>query len=392
MKILVISQNYWPDNWRINVICEGLVSRGHSVTVLTGMPASSDDFLPQEAHNEVSIVRVHDRPRKKSKFSLFRHYSSFVKKANKAIETLADDFDLVLVNQLSPVMQIVPGARYAKKHGKKLLVYCLDLWPESLCAGGVQDRGMTSLIYRHYLKKSRALYGSADRILVTSKPYLDYLAKVDQVPLEKMAYLPQFAEPLFSKEIVSSRKEGIPEFAFAGNVGQVQDVETIIRAASILSKESLVHFTIVGDGSDLKSVKSLAAKLGVSNVTFAGRLPLQEMPSLYASCSALLLTLDSSRLSSLVVPGKLQAYLASGKPVICACNGAASDIISASGCGFAVSSGDAKDLAATILRFVALPINEQEKMGDNGRHFYETHFSEESFFKTLEQEMINLTH
>lgn len=147
MKILIVSQHYWPENFRITDIAESLVSNGHQVTVLCGLPNYPKGYIfggykhgknRTQEHNGVRIIRAKEIARRKGILFRFLNYYSFPYHANKLIRKLDKDFDVVLVNELSPIMSAVPGIKYAKKHNKPLIMYEMDLWPESLLAGGIK--------------------------------------------------------------------------------------------------------------------------------------------------------------------------------------------------------------------------------------------------------------
>ena len=278
MKILVISQQFWPESWRIVETCEFLVEQGNEVTVICGRPNDENGHLLSsykkkktifEEHHGIHIIRVGDAPRKTGDFCLYVKYMSFVHKANKEIDRLAGSFDIILVNQLSPVMQAIPAIRFSDKWDCPILMYCQDIWPESLSARGVKNSGLTKPIYQHYLRKSRWIYQRMDRILVTSPSYISYLQERCGVAKDKLDCLPQFSEPLFFKTLEPTLSSSTKyNYVFAGNVGFAQDVETIVRAANELKGNPDISFHIFGDGSDLTSVKKYVLSLRLKNVNF----------------------------------------------------------------------------------------------------------------------------
>ena len=400
MNILIVSQQYWPENWRIVDAAEELVRRGQRVTVVCGVPNdASGNLLPEyrdstkwiQSHNGVSILRVFDHPRKRGDFNLFAKYMSFANKATKLIKTLAGDFDVVFSNQLSPVMQVQPAVVYGKKWNKPVLMYCYDLWPESLAARGVTSNGITKPIYRHYLKVSRSLYNAVNRILVTSPDYLSYLNQVDLVPETKMDYLPQYAEDIFSKKanplLPGSTKHN---FVFAGNVGMAQDIECLLKAARQLEKDPEISVHIIGAGSDMTSCQRMAEQLKISNVVFHGNMPLENMPGAYESADALLVTLSDVSFLRYVLPGKLQSYMEYGKPILCAANGATPKIISEAQCGYSVDSGDFMGLAQLMQKIASMSSAEKDALANNAQNYSKSHFDRKTFFDRLETELETL--
>ncbi len=389
MKILVICQHYYPEPFRIPDICEELVRRGHEVTVVTGIPNYPEGVIYEgyehkhnhkEKYHGVDINRCLTIPRKTGAIYRFLNYYSFAFSSSKFVSTLPDDFDIVFVNQLSPVIMAKAGLAYAKKHKKPILLYCLDLWPESLVAGGVNRK---SPLYKYFSRVSKRIYSSVDKILVTSKMFADYMTTHFKIEKEKISHLPQYAENLFDS-VVSNKKSDESEynFLFAGNLGAIQSIDTIIEAAALLkNSEHNIKFHIVGSGSDLDNLKALANSKGLSNVIFYGRKPLEEMPHYYAFADAMLITLKNDPIINLTLPGKLQSYMAAGKPVIGAIDGETRKVIDEAQCGFCGDAESAKQLADNIIRFILS--DNKAQMGKNSRDYYEKFFTEDRFIESL---------
>lgn len=386
MKILVICQHYAPEPFRVSDICEALVKRGHEVTVVTGVPNYPEGEIYKgyenrehrdEILNGVHVYRTDTHPRKSGAVHRFLNYYSFSRSSTKFVKTLPDNYDVVFVNQLSPVMMAQAGQKYAEMYHKPCVLYCLDLWPESLIAGGI-TKG--SSIYRYYHRVSEKIYRSVDRILITSRSFSNYFEKEFEIDKTKVEYLPQYAEKLFD-DIPQKESGDIVELMFAGNIGAAQSVITIMKAAELLKNEP-VRFHIVGAGIELEKLQKYADEHQLSNVTFHGRKPIEEMPKYYGMADAMLLTLEADPVLSLTLPGKLQSYMAAGKPVIGAINGEARSVIEASGCGFCGESENEKELAENIRRFVAF--EDKATLSENARTYYDHHFFENSFMNKLE--------
>lgn len=386
MKILVICQYYYPEPFRVNDICEEMVRRGHKVTVVTGEPNYPEGQIykgyenhakADEVVNGVKVHRCPIIPRKSGKLYRFLNYYSYSHEAKKYIDKL-DGFDIVFVNQLSPVMMAEPAIKYKKKHGVPVIMYCLDLWPESLVAGGVRRE---SLIYKVFYRISKRIYRKADRILITSRMFRKYFEEQFGVDGDKIDYLPQYAEELF-EQLPYKEPDGEINLVFAGNIGAVQSVETIIRAAEKLKDKSF-HFHIVGGGTDLERLQGLAVNYG--NITFYGRRSLKEMPDFYAKADAMLVTLKADPVLSLTLPGKVQSYMAVGKPIIGAIDGETMEVINAANCGYCGPADDADELVKNIELFMENV--DKNQMGLNSRKFYEKYFERQKFMDKLEEEL-----
>ncbi len=383
MKILVICQYYYPEPFRITDICEELVKQGHSVTVVAGTPNYPMGEIYQgyqngnkadEIINGVTVHRCITAPRKTGTINRVRNYFSYPRQSKKYVKKLKDDFDVVFVNQLSPVMMAEAGIAYKRKHNKKLVLYCMDLWPESLCIGGIKKG---SVIYKLFNSISRKIYRAADSILVTSQSFKEHLSKNFSIEENKISYLPQYAEEQF---LEVKEKQQTEEFnlLFAGNIGMAQSMETVISAARILKDEKIL-FHIVGDGSEFE--KSKASAVDLTNVIFYGRKPLEEMPKYYDMADAVLLTLTDDPIISLTLPGKVQAYMAAGRPIIGAIGGEAATLINGVQGGYCGKPEDAEELASNIRKLIAS--GKASEIGSINRIYYKENFSKEHFINNL---------
>ena len=271
MKILIVSQYYYPEQFQINEIAPELVRRGYSVTVLCGTPnypkgdifpgyennSKSDEFI-----NGVRVIRARQRPRGHNIKSLILNYYSFVKEANRLVLGLEEDFDVVLGYQLSPVTSMFPAIKYAKRSKVPLILYVLDIWPVS---GQSHLPLKNGLIYKWLAKISKKIYNSADRILVTSRPFVDYLNRINRVPLSKIGYLPQHADMTLLEQDLGKCADNVVNFMFAGNLGAGATLEVIIGAAGILGKRTDYKVHFVGDGSQRTKLETLVNSLGLSD-------------------------------------------------------------------------------------------------------------------------------
>lgn len=386
MKILVVCQHYRPEPFRIADICEGLTAMGHQVTVVTGVPNYPEgEIYPgyegcwgkDTVENGVRVHRCYTIPRKTGTIRRILNYFSFPITSCGYISRIKEAYDVVLVHQLSPVMMAAAGIKYGKKWNKKTLLYCLDLWPESLTAGGISR---DSLIFRIFRVLSRRIYNRVDKIMVTSRGFADYFR--DELGLAvDCEYLPQYAETIFDNVTDKQPHDGPYHFVFAGNVGEVQSVETIIGAAKLLEADRRAVFHIVGDGSDLVSCREMAEEL--PNVIFYGRRDIQEMIEFYEMADAMLVTLKDNSGIAATLPGKVQSYMAAGKAILGAIGGETARVIRDAGCGACSAPEDSEAMAAQIR--VMLDDPESFRVyGRKARAYYHEHFRKEAFFQRLD--------
>ena len=384
MKILVACQYYAPEPFRISDICEALAEQWNDVTVVTGTPNYPEgEIYPgyekgARADEVIGGVRVHRCPlipRKSGAVYRFLNYYSFVWSSRRYLRKMKEDFDVVFVNQLSPVMMAEGALAWAKRNHRRCVLYCLDLWPESLLAGGI---GQGSPIYQLFLRISRRIYRSADGILVSSRGYAEYFREKFQI--ENVRYLPQYAEDLFGELPQPTEEKQTVDFLFAGNVGSGQSVETIVEAARLLKNERTIHIHIVGGGISLEKCRILAE--GLPNITFYGRQKLEQMPRYYAMADVFLVSLMKDPVLSMCLPGKVQSYLAAGKPVVGAIDGEAARVIREAECGMCAPAEDPETLAELIRRMAAQP-ELRKQYGENARRYYRAHFQKEKFISDL---------
>lgn len=383
MKILMISQYYYPEPFRHPDICEELVKRGHEVTAVVGVPNyPMGKVYPgfrfgknrDEVINGVKVHRCFTIGRRKNLLFRVLNYYSYDLAARRYVSRLKDDFDVIFVNQLSPVMMAEPAIQYKKKHGTPIVLYCLDLWPESVIAGMI-SRG--SYVYRYFHWVSRTIYHQVDQILATSRSFADYFSY--QFGIRDIPYLPQYAESIFTPEQCRKPQDAYVDLMFAGNVGTAQCVDTIIRAAELTKDIPNLRWHIVGDGVELGRMQKLAAKL--PNVIFYGRKPLEEMPKYYAMADAMLVTLKTDPVLSLTLPGKMQTYMAAGKPVLGAIDGETPLVVQEARCGICGPAENAEILAENARKLMNA---DREAMGANAHAYYMAHFRKSRFMDELE--------
>ena len=357
MKILVVCQHYYPEPFRITDICEELVRKGHEVSVITGVPNYPEGVIyngyrkgknRNEIRNGVTIHRCFTVGRKGGIIKRLLNYYSFSLSSIKYVKKIEEKYDVVLVNQLSPVMMANAGITYVIRHHVPLYMYILDLWPASLSAGGIKEN---SFIYKHYRKVSERIYKAANKLLISSNMFSDYLNKQFSISKDKIIYFPQYAEELFNVEECKKIPNQTIDLMFAGNIGQIQSVETIIRAAKICEDVINLRWHIVGEGSNLEKCKQLANNLHVSSIIFYGRKPIEEMPKYYAKADAMLVTMTKNEILSLTLPGKVQSYLAAGKPIIGSIDGEARAVINKARCGYCSEAENVEKLAENVHRF-----------------------------------------
>lgn len=399
MKILIISQYYFPEQFQINEIAPELVKRGHDVTVLCGIPNYPKGVVFDGYENEekvkdrereyfektgVRVIHVEQVPRGKNPISLIRNYISFARNSRKSVRILEKDFNAVLGYQLSPITSMYAALEYKKQTGAPVMYYTLDLWPVSAEAMLKSKKNPAFLWVKRI---SRKLYLGADRVVVTSRPFIDYLQQEIGYPVERMSYLPQHANMGMIDDDLSAEDNGVADFMFAGNLGKGQRLDVIIKAAKILGnrKDYMIH--LVGDGRMRGGLENMVKEYGLQdNVIFYGNQKREDMSRFYKMADALLITLRGNNEVGDTMPGKLQMYMTTGKPIFGAINGAANEVIKEARCGSCVKAGDYEGLANLMKLYIENP-SDFEQCGQNARDYFLKHFTLDIYMDGLEKEL-----
>ncbi len=390
MNIIIVSQCFYPDNFRINSIAEELVRQRHCVKAITGLPDYATSRIPQEykwfkkrreKYCGAQVIRVPTIARHKGVIFRALNYGSFIlSSCLYALFCSTKSVDSIFVYQTSPVFQAIPAIILKHRTHKKLVLYCGDLWPESLKAWNI---GENSFLFKIVLKISKKIYNACDKVAITSTPFRKYLTEVCDVADDKIEYLPQHCDDLYADICNQFIDNGCIDFVFAGNIGSVQNIDCIIHAAELIPPDRNYRIHIVGDGSELDNCKSLVDDIGLQDkIFFYGRYPLKEMKSFHQMADCFLLTLRGGSFIGQTLPSKVQAYLCAGRPILGAIDGAAQIVIEEADCGECVPAGDYKALSEKM----SLVIDNFElyrQKGLNGRKFYEDHYTKDIFMKAL---------
>lgn len=369
LRILVVTQCFYPDIYAVNDIVEEMVKRGHKVTVLTGLPDYTTSKIPpayrhgkrrHEHYKGADVYRVQTIARHHGPIWRSLNYLSFV--VTGSLRAWTQDFtkteagfDVIYVWEVSPVTMAVPAIRLAKRYRKPLFLYCMDIWPECVKAMGITESNPAFPLIHAW---SRLIYNACDHIAVSSKPFFTYLEKMNRVPLSRMSYLPQYADDALLLSDFTKQPDGHVDFLFIGNIGKAQKLDCLIRAMSVFrekkddssSAANKVTLHIVGGGSDEERIRDLTQRLELTDwIRFYGPKPAAEAAQYYKKADVCVLTLDGSTHIGDTLPGKLQTYMAAGKPVIAAANGATKEVIEESRCGICTPAGDDRALGEALL-------------------------------------------
>lgn len=394
MKILILTQYFYPENFKVNDLVEQLIARGHEVTVLTGKPnypqgryfQGYNFFKPfTDYYKTAKVFRCPLVSRGQSKFQLLVNYLSFAFFASVWILFIPKKrFDRIFIYEVSPITVAIPAL--VLKFFRKIhcTLWITDLWPESLSATGVvKNRNILSLVSQLV----KFIYRKTDLVLMSSKAFKQSMLSHDAHE-QKMKYFPQWAEnfyqPINPIDVKVQKLPGKFKIIFAGNLGVAQGLEVIVEAAKLLKDIDDLEWIFIGDGRDKKRIEKMAKDYHLTKLTFLAQKPAEDMPQYFAQADLLLMTLRDEPIFSLTIPGKLQTYMACAKPIGAAISGEGARIIQEASCGFAVSAGNHHELAAEIKKFYQLSASERFQIGQNGLEYYRQNFDREKLISQLE--------
>jgi colanic acid biosynthesis glycosyl transferase WcaI len=398
MKLLVISQYFFPEDFRINELVQEFTNRGHEVTILTGRPNYPEGKIFPEYIQErekyssylgARVIRCPIPARGKNKISLLINYLSFIVFGTIYGLSLSfkHKFDNIFVFEPSPITVCLPAIAIKKINKTPVTLWVLDLWPDTLEAVGILSRA--SYLWKFLRKLAGWIYRNCDLILGQSRSFVAEIQSNCSAH-SNIRYFPNWTEDIYvnptkiPEYFISSEEHSI-KIVFAGNIGEAQDFPTIVEALKNLDKNIKAKLYVLGDGRKkdwlLRAIQENALQ---NRIELLGRFPSSAMPSFFMSADLLLVSLRSNPVFDKTVPGKLQSYLISKKPVIGMLSGEGAAIIKESGAGFICSPGDSDGLKDAIAKFALLPQDERQLMGNRGYAFATTHFTKKHILNNLE--------
>jgi glycosyltransferase involved in cell wall biosynthesis len=388
LKILIVSQYFWPENFIVNDIVRKLARQGHEVTVATGKPNYPDgEVFPgyrsagtqrESFEGLADIVRVPLWTRGRGgRFNLAMNYLSFVANGLLMFPWLlrGRSFDAVFVFAPSPITQAIPAILLKWLKRAPLALWVQDLWPQSLSATGFVKSPLLLGLAGRMVK---TIYAGCDLLLVQSRAFVEPVARYASP--EKIVYYPNSYDPdgapasLAVPAALQAELEGHFSVVFAGNLGTAQALDTIVDAANLLRAEPDIRLFLIGSGSQAGQVQARIEELGLENLSMPGRFPGEAMPAIFRKSDALLVTLTDEDIFAMTVPSKVQAYLAAGRPVLAALRGEGARVVRESAAGLVCDSEDAAGLAQIIRQLRDATPEQREAMAAAGRAYFMEHF------------------
>ena len=405
MKILIITQYFWPENFRINEVSEELVKLGNKVYILTGYPNYPKGEIYTEFKKEqkkfskykgTEIIRVPIFSRKKNNINLALNYISFLLSSILIgyFKLKDKDFDIIFTCQLSPVTIGITSAFFSKIRNIPHVFWVQDLWPDTLVALNILNKNWQINLFKFLVNW---IYSRCDVILAQSKHILKEIKKYSSVK-DNIHYFPTWGESNLFLKISAPATEIKPKdiftIIFAGNIGEAQDFPNLIKAVEnlILNKVENFRLIIIGDGSKKEWVISEVKKLKIEQYfEFYNSYPLERMPSFFRHADVLLVSLLNKKVFNMTIPGKIPFYLSSGIPIIGMICGAGAEVIDKSKGGFVCDSGDYLSLSKIIRKTILLNKKDLKKIGEKGKVYAKKEFSKTKLINKLNKIFIKTT-
>ncbi len=397
MRILIVSQYFWPESFRVNDIASGLIDLGHEVTVLTGKPNYPQGrfysgygvfSMPKEAHEGINIIRVPILPRGKSGIlKLALNYISFAVSASLIGPFKCKGrYDCILVYQMSPVIQGIPAIVLKKIYKSPVFFWVQDLWPESLSAVGVVKKKWLLSFLEMIVGW---LYRSSDKVLIQSEAFNQHVLQ-HSVNKNDIYYFPNSAEDLY-KPVAPDCTKDIAEIIpngfivmFAGNVGIAQDMRNLLKAAELIKSNKNIHWVIVGDGRKYGWLKEEIHKRKLSDTVHClGRYPVEMMPQFFSYADVMLVSLTKDPIFSSTIPAKIQSYMACGKPIIAALDGIGAEVVIKAKAGMVSEAENADKLSHVVVEMASMHQTKLAEMGRNALSYYNSNFDRKMLLNRL---------
>lgn len=396
-KILVVTQHFWPENFRINDIVEGFLQDGIAVDVLCGLPNyPKGEWFPgysaagpfEEEWHGAHLYRCREIPRRgNTSVNIFLNYVSWPWYAAHALHRLPGGYDAVFCFNTSPVLMCWPAIRYAKKHHIPFTNYVLDIWPENLYSVlNVQSKALRAIAQG----VSDSLYKKADRLIAMSEPLQQRLCQRTGMPPQKVAVIPQYCEDFYATPqpdaALQAQFGGRFNLVFTGTFTPAQSLETVITAVQDARSRGAdtLHLLLVGDGMSRAALEARVKELHAEDaVTFYGSVPATDIPKFTALADALIVCLSDSPDLGLTVPAKVASYMAAGKPVLASMDGAGNAAVAAAG-GLSSPACDATALADNLLALTRMDAAQRAAMGQSAKDYYLAHYRRSELLRKLE--------
>ena len=393
-RILIVTEYFYPEEFKINEIALAWKEKGYDVDVLTQFPTYpageifnnyENKWYTKDHYKGINIYRVKAvTGYKNSLFKKLLKYFSFMLLGSMVSLKIGKRYDYVFGFDIAALTGMVPAIVLKKFYHKPVTLWIQDVWPDSVYAYGFKKTKTLSFFLDGFV---RSIYRSTSGFAVSGKGFTDKVRQYTEAnqPIE---YLPNWADE-FNNELAPFQfsQDQKVHFTFAGNVGKVQNLDNIIKAFGSLEPEYLekAQLNIIGDGSHLESLKKLVKESNYTNIIFWGRQPREEMYKYFSASDFLIVSLVNKPIFSLTVPAKTQTYIAAGKPILAIIDGDAADIVKENNLGYSAHPDNINEIHDTFVQCINTSKEDLHKFTENCTKLTETTFNKERIIDALLQ-------
>lgn len=391
-KILIVSEYFYPEEFKINEIALAWKQKGYEVDILTQTPTYplgeifpdyANKWYYKDTYEGMNVYRVKAvAGYRNSLFKKLLKYFVFMSLGSILSLKIGKKYDYVFGFDVAALTGMVPAILLKKFYGKKVTLWIQDVWPDSVYAYGFKKTKFLSFILDNFVKfvykNSSSFAVSGNGFTHKVKNYID--------DNQEIKYLPNWADELDkSLSPFEFSKDVRVHFTFAGNVGKVQNLDNIIKAFGSLPDEHIhkAQLNIIGDGSHCNALQDLVNKNNLINIVFWGRKPKEEMYKYFASSNFLIVSLVDEPIFSLTVPAKVQTYIAASRPIMAIINGDAADIIRDNNLGYCAKPNDIFEIKETFIKCIDTDTKKIQEFTTNCEYLTNTTFNKEYIVDSL---------
>lgn len=397
MKIKIFSQYFYPENFRINELVSYLKKKGHTLEVVTSIPTYPKRKYFKKYYNNpqkfrlyknIKIKRLYAFPRLGDNFSLILNYLTFfLSLVFEALLFSKKKEDIYFIFCPSPILIFLPIIFLSKITKTKIILWVLDLWPETL-----KDLGLVknSNVLKYFYKIVKYIYDSSSLILVQSGSFKQQISKISKSTTNIFYSWPEQIKKKRKKFPPGmKKKKDYIYIVFAGNIGQAQSFESVVKCAKLLHiNKTKVIWVIVGDGRWKSKLQILINEEKLSHMfELVKNVPLNKINTYFNYADALFLSLKKKEVFKKTIPGKLQTYLSYGKPILGMISGEANKIIKKSNSGYAVEADDYRNLKKKIIKFISLSRKKKAQLSFNAKQYAKINYNKNKILNELELKM-----
>ena len=391
-KILIVAENFYPEEFKINEVALQWREKGYNVDVVTQFPSYpygeiyegyTNRWYQKDSYKGINIYRVKAvTGYKTSLFKKILKYFSFMLLGTLVTLKIGKRYDYIFGFGVGAQTSTTPAVILNKFYKKRVVLWILDIWPDTVYAYGFKKTKLLSFFLDGFV---RFLYKNTSALAISSQGFKEKI-KPYLTQEKEILYAPNWADKLeeSSEEFAFSQDKTV-HFTFAGNVGKVQNLENVIKGFGSLDAAFLkkAQLNIIGDGSSLEELKALVEKEKINNIVFWGRKPKQEMQKYFQASDFLIVSLVERPIFALTVPAKVQTYMAAKKPILAILNGDAARVVQEHRCGFSAEPNDIQQIKKLFEKAIELSSDEKRVLGENAKHLSQTLFDKEKIIQDL---------